>query len=284
MNLGSLGIISSRDYEDCVNFVAAETDLFSKDSSMRLTCLPIVFCFLLSGLLGTNSSQGAILISENFESYSTSAGLTSVWTGGGATLATLVGNPGQSAFHAGGAVNERAFASLAPTATESIRLSGQIFDDANSANERITIGLRNSAGSNIIEMGHYNAPSHYAARVVLFGSGDVNWVGLTNSSGAALTTPVAGWHTYQVDITQNSVIFSLDLLSDGSIDSVLTVNASVSAAGFNSLRFGGPSGLSSGGGGANFDNLLLQTVAVPEPSSICIAGLFGLTLVYRRRR
>jgi hypothetical protein len=93
----------------------------------------------------------------------------------------------------------------------------------------------------------------------------------------------AGWHTYTATITPTTVTFSIDLFRDGlrntstvpdeisgirpgtpGLDDEVTWEVSATAAGFNSLRIGGPSGLSSAGPGPmGFDNILLQLQAPP---------------------
>ncbi len=233
--------------------------------------------------------SAAVIINEDFETYANTAAFQVAWGAAGAgTLDTSAGNPGHTIVHPGGADNTRSFTAFSPTATEHLRLTGQMFDDVTSANKRISIGLRDAAGRNIIEMGFYNAPAHYAARIVLFGSGDPNptWVAFPNlaSPPAVLATPVAGWHTFSVEISDTTVDFSLDLGSDGTIDSTMNFAAVAQASGFNQLRIGGPSGVSSTPTGANFDNLRLETISVPEPTSAGVCALLGCLCMIRRRR
>jgi len=91
----------------------------------------------------------------------------------------------------------------------------------------------------------------------------------------------AGWHTYTALITPTTITLTIDLFRDGlrntsitpdevtgirpgtpGVDAEATWEISATAAGFNSLRIGGPSGLSSAGTGLmGFDNILLQTQA-----------------------
>ena len=232
-------------------------------------------------------SAGVVYIDENFDTYADTAAMQAVWGNAGlGTLDTGAGNPGQSAAHPGGADNTRSFTAFNPTATDHLRLTGQIYDDATSANKRMSIGLRNSSGANIIEMGFYNSPVFYAARVVLFQSGNPSWVAFPNPAAppAVLTTPVKGWHTFSVEISNNTVDFSLDLGSDGTIDSTQHFDSVAGATGFNQLRIGGPSGVSSPGGPAKFDNLKLETISVPEPASAVVCALLGCLFMVRRRR
>ncbi|HEX6961087.1 MAG TPA: PEP-CTERM sorting domain-containing protein, partial [Lacipirellula sp.] len=97
----------------------------------------------------------------------------------------------------------------------------------------------------------------------------------------------AGWHTYTALITPTNVTLTMDLFRDGfrntmrdeegniitgsgeaGVDAEVTWEISTTAAGFNSLRMGGPSGLSSAGSGAmGFDNVLLQLVDAAAPGN-----------------
>ncbi len=234
------------------------------------------------GLCIAPAVAGMVIIDENFDDYADNAAFQAVWGNAGAgSLNAGLGNPGQSASHGGGVVNSQSFAALVPTATEHVRLTGQIFDDALSSNKRLSIGLRNTSGANIIELGFYNGGSHYVGRVVNFDGSGVNpsWVAFPG-----LTSPQNGWHTFSVEISDNTVDFSLDIGSDGTIDSTMSYASVATSAGFNNLRFGGPSNLSSAGGGANFDNLRLETISVPEPTSAGLCVLLGGLCMVRRRR
>ncbi len=242
-------------------------------------------------------ATAAPIIDEDFESYADTTAMNAVWANGGtATLDTAFGNPGQSMFHpgtagsfTGGNTNVFSFSTVNPSDANPLFLTGMIYDDGTSGNERVSIGLRDNAGSNLIEMGHYNqiANAFYCYRVILFdGSGaNPSWVAFDNivdDSGSAIgNSSVEGWHTYTVTVGANSVDFTLDLNSDGNINATASVAAVAGAGGFNAIRLGGPSDLSSAGGGAHFDNILLETV--PEPGSLALLGLGGLAVLRRRR-
>jgi MYXO-CTERM domain-containing protein len=245
-------------------------------------------CAAAAAALVVTTAQAAIIVSDNFESYATSAALLAAWPGNAATLLDAAnGNPGQSAAHlasstaGSGAVNARTFAAVNPTDAQPLSLSVDIFDDGTSANKRITTGLRNGA-NNIVELGMFNAPSHYAFRLILFASGNPNWVAFDTlgQSGIANASAVR-WNRFGAVIGDTQTAFTLDLGADGSIEATHIVAAAPGAVGINEIRFGGPSALTSAGGGANFDNILLQTV--PEPGCLSLLALGALGLVRRRR-
>jgi len=235
------------------------------------------------------------IVSEDFESYADTAALGGVWSLGDGTLDTTLGNPGQSLSHpgtgasfGGGNTNTVSFAEVAPGPTQKLVFQSDIFDDATSANKRTTAGLRLAAGANLVEMGLYNSPSHYAYRVVLFDSaapGAGGWVAFDNlvdDSGAPIdNAPVEGWHTFTAEVSASEILFSLDLNGDGNVNATavepITLNA---AGGFDIVRLGGPSDLSSGGGGVNFDNVSLTLV--PEPTSALLAAGALAALAIRR--
>ena len=86
------------------------------------------------------------------------------------------------------------------------------------------------------------------------------------------------WSTYRAIIGVDTITYEIDLFRDGltnatattgvpGVDMSITVpNLTTSANGYNSLRIGGPSGVSSLGGGVVFDNISLELVdAVAGP-------------------
>ncbi len=253
----------------------------------------LLSALLLAPLAAATSHAAMTVISEDFEGYTDTADLGTAWSLGDGTLDTTNGNPGQSLAHpgtggsfSGANTNSMSFAAIVPTSSQPIVFSASIFDDGSSANKRVSAGMRAAAGANIIEMGMYNSPSHYAYRTVLFESGDATWVAFSNlvdDAGMAIgNAPINGWHTYTATITGTDITFTLDLNSDGNINATSVANVVPTAAGFDIVRLGGPSDLSSGGGGANFDNVRLEIVPEPSAALLAIAGAaFGFV---RRRR
>ncbi len=237
-------------------------------------------------------SSAAVIFADDFDSYADTAALGAVWTLSEGTLDAANGNPSQSFNHpgtaaafSGGNTNTVSFPTMYPGPGEKLILSGDFYDDGTSENKRVSIGLRDAAGANIIEMGMYNSPAHYAIRTVLFGAGsDAAWVAMPGTpTFEGVNVSVEGWHNFQAEITDSDVTFMLDLGDDGSIDSTYTATILQNGAfGFNQIRLGGPSDLSSAGGGVKFDNISLTLV--PEPTTALLAAFCAVGAGMCRRR
>lgn len=248
---------------------------------MKLTHILALLALLVGG--AANAAHAAIIVTDDFESYADTAAMQAVWGAAGVgTLDTAFGNPGQSYRNNGGTQNQQTIAPLIPTASQRIVYTADIYDDGTSGNKRMTAGLRNAAAANLIEMGMYNAPSHYAIRAVLPGPSWLAFTGIVDDLGQPIANaPVAGWHTFQVVMDGAQAIFTLDLNGDGIINATQVVPVAFNA-GFpiNTVRLG--LGLSSAGGGANFDNVRLEVV--PEPAALALVSMLGLALGCSRPR
>ena len=235
---------------------------------------------------------GAItIVDEDFESYADTGSLGNIWSLGDGTLDTANGNPGQALFHpgtsasfTGGNTNSLVLAVAAPTASDTIRFSVDIFDNG-AENTRATAGLRHSASTtNIFELGYFNDPEHFVYRVILFTDDDPNWVpfDIFDDSGQPLTNePISGFHRFTTTFTATEATIGLDLGADGTLNASATVPIDFGGNGFDQLRLGGPSDVSSAGGFALFDNVLLEVI--PEPSTTTLLALSTLALARRRR-
>lgn len=240
----------------------------------RTLLVPLLACTLCV------EAHAQIIVNETFESYSTTAQMQANWGSAGAgVLVTTNGNPGNSAWHPGGAVNSwmGSSFSISPSALQTIVLAADIYDSNVGSAQRNTVGLRNGANP-LFEMGHYNtAPSQYAVRLLsMYGQGGA-WSFFPN------VTRTAGWNRYQAVFTDTSATITLDIGADGTVDSTLTFSGAVPANPFVDLRFGGPSAVSSAAP-AWFDNIMLQVVQVPEPSVASLLLLGGVLLFRRFRR
>jgi hypothetical protein len=135
----------------------------------------------------------------------------------------------------------------------------------------------------LLELGRNNGngafpDQHYAFRAVLFDGTSPNYVYFDVDA-------VEGWHTYTAVLDGVNLTVDFDLLSDGSVDDSVSVPLVPTALGFDNIRFGGISGVSSGGGGADFDNIFLAQGSefIPEPASLSLLGAAGLGLIRRRK-
>jgi hypothetical protein len=183
--------------------------------------------------------------------------------------------------------------SVAPSATQNVQLTVDLAHDGLTSNKKLTMGLRYTGASaeNLIELGFWNQLTgvQFAHRTVLF-PGSNGWAGygldptmdmiwempdtIEPLDGAAGRG--AGFHRYQATISLTDVTFTLDLFSDGinnktglpGVDATdVVAGATVTANGFNDLRFGIPSG--SGSSADPFlgvDNVSLKLVDIAVPT------------------
>jgi autotransporter-associated beta strand protein len=169
----------------------------------------------------------------------------------------------------------------------------------------LELGVYNAASTDVTGGADPNffAGTGLGYRAILFGGFDESLTGQPNwqyfQLPAELDRPTdvdevtnigdigGGWHRYTALVEPEQITLSIDLWRDGlrntsrtpdtetgirpgdpGVDATITWPVSVTANGFNSLRFGGPSGLTSPGTGATaFDNVLLQMVDAAAPTN-----------------
>lgn len=254
-----------------------------------------------AGLFATHT-QGAVLFSEDFESYTDTAAMGTVWALGDGTLDATGGaggskglsHPGTGGSFSGGNTNLINFGSVIGTSAgdplTGIRITYKLVDDG-ASNKRISLGLRDgTAGGTgeFFELGLYNQlnANGAAARIANFfgasptpaGSGSWDTIG-PNASQAL----VAGTHTFIAEITLTSLRVAVDELSNGSVDYEDIYTFGSQETQFGQVRLGGPSDVSSLGGGVVFDDILIESYLIPEPASIALLGS-GVAFIARRRR
>ena len=251
--------------------------------------------FALAALAIASISSGrvdaALIVSDNFDGYANQAAFDAVWApitaGGTLTSALSVSAPNSIGYATTAQRNGRTTAETGnPSATNIIRYSFDFYDSnaavapyrqysnlqdgaANAAGMLISMGLNNNLTS-AADGGNY-----YMARILGIdgGTGSGAYFKLNNAGSPLRST---GWHNLRVDIS--NVVFNFY------VDGVLaqTIPNSVTLRSYETLRLG--SGLSSVNT-ANFDNMLVETFAVPEPATLALAGmgLIGLCSVARRK-
>lgn len=252
--------------------------------------------------LGGRASAQTTILTDNFESYADTAALEAVWGAAGTTTASLDtanGNPGQSIFHPGLTSYQRTFTPTGSSATNALVWEFDFLDDG-IGNKRITGALRDVGASgagnrSFLEMGRFNSidnpedtsttanVSGYGIRTAFIGAPANDASGWMTFVGNP--TARTGWHHFRATITGDTILFELDFADDGTVDASRTVSVPTNVdRTYNIVRFGGPSDVSSAGGGANFDNLSITVVPVPEPAALAVLGLCAPALLARRRR
>ncbi len=251
---------------------------------MKLKLVPLI------AVLGTGawslSSQAQVLVNETFDYADTTAMLAN-WSGTGSgpggSLNTTDGLGAPSGAHDGtGSVHVwsgSAF-SITPTDASPLVLSGDLWFSG-TGGQRNTVGLRTGANP-LFEFGFYNqlGANGLSARILNF-AGNENWVQLADY--ASLGAGQDQWIRFEATFTSTTLDIRWDLGADGTWDGLFNSSGAAATGAFSDLRFGGPSGVSSAGGGFLVDNLKLEVV--PEPATTALLGL-GLSslLIWRRSR
>jgi hypothetical protein len=257
-----------------------------------------LFSVLCVFAVGSTTVHAAPIFSDDFESYANDAAMDAVWGASNAgNLDTDDGNPnnpGNSMFHPGGVSGVHSIPLSMASDDHPIRWQFDFLDDG-VGNKRLTGALRDVGGSAagnqaFFEMGRYNSINNPETATTVAGYGFRHaFVGGSPAGASGWLTYVGnpavqtGWHRFSAIIGATTATFRLDFGADGTIDASRTIAISGAAKKYNLLRFGGPSDVSSAGGGGHFDNLWIDVIPEPATAALGVVGLIGICCATRRR-
>lgn len=226
--------------------------------------------------------QGATIISDDFSSYANDTELTAVWSRATGTSADigLSTNPedGADATIAEGTTAGRLRQTITPydpTDDAPLVFSFNFYDSNPATSGRAYGEIRNSAAAT----GLFAAGLFNSANTGTYAVGRYQARNLDNGGWIQLdTVRTEGWHTFTFEIKNSTV----SLYVDGAVDPQFSGLSYSGTVLYDWVHLG--SGLSSVTP-VHFDDVLVTTTPVPEPSTaaLALAGLAGLGCLRRRR-
>jgi hypothetical protein len=228
-------------------------------------------------------SWAQVFVNETFD-YANDAALQAKWNNpNGMSLNLGAGNPLPAGAHNG--TNSAhtwtgsAF-SLTPTDAAPVVLTADLWYSG-AINQRNTVGLRTGANP-LFEMGFYNQAAANGLGIRLLGiAGGGDWIQLLTYTALGTGEANAKWIRMEATFTATTVNLDWDFGADGGVDGNYFKSGVSPTGAFTDLRFGGPSGVSSPGGGFLVDNIKLEVV--PEPTTAALLGIGLLGLIGRMR-
>lgn len=233
----------------------------SRSVTAPLRWLLLILFGAFAGDICAAPQDTRVIVLEDFETYTNTAALRSVWSGGNAELETPAPGGGKAASHDGGDLNYSVSFSVRPDAEHNVVFSADIFDFATNDQKRVTVAMRNTSGANL-EFGYIYEVFPYALRVIGFAA-ETQWI----SFDPALK-PVRGWHRFQATISLTNTVVTLDLGADGRIEKTLSFAGPPPTRPFTAIRFGGLPGRKSRGGPALIDNIRLALEPIRETALV----------------
>jgi MYXO-CTERM domain-containing protein len=250
--------------------------------------LKTVSLFLGASCLAATSSFAAVFLNEHFDTYPDQAAFQSTWAING--TASTVLNSAQS-------VSPNQSVEGLTTATRNVLTIGEVgFVNGSSDTVIFRFNFYDSNGSaaayrQFAELDDTTAPSgsgqlfamglnnniastYYMARI-LGGDGGSGVSAFFKLDGGGAPTRTTGWHTLEADITDTSVSYYVDSILSKTVDISALTDRSL-----DSVKVG--SNLSATQV-AYFDDIYVERLAVPEPSTAAF-GLLAAAFAFLRRR
>jgi hypothetical protein len=217
---------------------------------------------VLIGSTAFSAANSRIIVEDDFESYTNTADMRAVWSGGTGELLSDAPGGGQAALHDGADTNRKGGFSITPDQTHNIVLSGDFYDFATNSDKRVTLSLRNGSGDSL-DIGIVGS-TIYSVRMSGYAE-HTNWVSFKRGQPA-----IPGWHRIRAELSVSNLFATLDSGAKGKVDRKLSIPLSEPPPKFNQLRFGGLSKRPSHGGPVLVDNIRLELVSV-EPAAVPVA-------------
>lgn len=251
---------------------------------------------LLAAVATLGSASAQIIVDEQFN-YADQPSLTNNWTMGANNPLTLNVGSGNASIAATG-INPNLWRgstfSLTPSDVAPIRLTGDITAPGTVGSVG-TIGLRTGANP-LFEMGLYRTFDNVQT------GPDTNGPLSPVGTGIGVRTlsigpdqPGQDWikmgdyfngtAKFEATFTTLSVTTRVDLNNDGSWDLSYTETGTTPIGAFTDLRVHSPAAASPlAAGGITVDNIRLEVITVPEPSTYALVGLGAAAMLAVRRR
>ena len=217
--------------------------------------VPILF---LAGTLHARPGDTRILLLDDFEGYTNTTAMRTIWAGGNAVLDTHAPGGGHAASHDGGNMTGYNGIAAWPDATHNVLFSADLYDPGTNDDKRVTIILKNGSGDSV-EFGFVQKSAPYALRVTGFAT-QTDWIPFDPAFRSA-----RGWHRFQAIISLTNTLATLDLNRDGELDMALVFDGPPPAKPFKSIRFGGLADRTSPGGPVLIDNVELALIPPGGP-------------------
>ena len=279
----------------------------------------LCYGLVLSGMVDV--APAAVLLSDNFDGYADQAAFEAAWIPNGtvapisATLATDQAASGSQSIRIDGTLttgqqrNQRAFTESGIVTSTTLVVFSFAFYDSNAAAapyrqfSEIRDGAATATGQ-LIGMGLNNnqllsasGGNFYMARIVGYSPPTIDLDGGPNEGGTLGSgaffklndfgnSPLrsTGWHNLMVEIgTNDGLSADFSFYVDGILaERVSDVGTAAQFRSYDAVRLG--SGVSNASNPAWYDNVIVETVTIPEPS---VAGLWlagAVVLACLRRR